>query len=43
VGNQVLYTVRDPLLVEVLDIMRRYFQRHFEEAIAMHKHMEDIR
>ena len=41
-GNQVLYTVRDPLLVEVLDIMRRYFQRHFEEAIAMHKHMEDI-
>ena len=42
VGNQVLYTVRDPLLVEVLDIMRRYFQRHFEEAIAMHKHMEDI-
>jgi len=40
VGNQVLYSVRDPLLVEVLDTMRQYFQRHFEEAIAMLKNME---
>jgi ArsR family transcriptional regulator len=34
-GNQVFYSVRDPLLIEVLDIMRRYFQAHIEEAMAM--------
>ena len=39
-GNQVLYSVRDRLLIEVLDIMRRYFQRHFEEAIKMYKQLE---
>ena len=31
-GNQVFYSVRDPLLVDVLDIMRRYFERHLSEA-----------
>ena len=34
-GNQVFYSVRDPLIVEVLDIMRRYFQAHVEEAMSM--------
>jgi DNA-binding transcriptional ArsR family regulator len=34
-GNQVFYSVRDPLLIDVLDIMRRYFQAHVEEAISM--------
>lgn len=34
-GNQVFYSVRDPLLVEVLDIMRRYFQAHVEESMTM--------
>jgi ArsR family transcriptional regulator len=34
-GNQVFYSLRDPLLTEVLDIMRRYFQAHLEEALAM--------
>jgi len=33
-GNQVFYSVRDPLLIEVLDIMRRYFQAHVEEAMS---------
>lgn len=33
-GNQVFYTVRDPLLSEVLDLMRRYFEAHLEEALA---------
>jgi DNA-binding transcriptional ArsR family regulator len=42
-GNQVLYSVRDPLLVEALEIMRRYFQRHFEDAIAMLKNVEKAR
>ena len=36
-GNQVFYSVRDPLLIEVLDIMRRYFQAHVEEALTMLK------
>ena len=36
-GNQVFYSVRDPLLIEVLDIMRRYFQAHAEEIISMLK------
>jgi ArsR family transcriptional regulator len=39
-GNQVFYSVRDPLLIEVLDIMRRYFQAHIEEAISMLKEID---
>jgi DNA-binding transcriptional ArsR family regulator len=39
-GNQVLYSLRDPLLTGVLDTMRKYFQRHFEEAIEMLEQME---
>ena len=34
-GNQVFYSVRDPLLLEVLDILRRYFQAHIEEALSV--------
>jgi ArsR family transcriptional regulator len=34
-GNQVFYSVRDPLLIEVLDVMRRYFQAHVEESMNM--------
>lgn len=34
-GNQVWYSLRDPLLLEVLAIMRRYFQAHLAEAMAM--------
>lgn len=34
-GNQVFYALRDPLLIEVLDTMRRYFQAHMQEALAM--------
>ena len=34
-GSQVFYSVRDPLLIEVLDVMRRYFQAHVEEAMSL--------
>lgn len=34
-GNQVFYSVRDPLLIEVLDILRRYFQAHLTESMVM--------
>jgi ArsR family transcriptional regulator len=33
-GNQVFYSLRSPLLIEVLDIMRRYFQAQLTEAVA---------
>ena len=38
-GNQVIYSLRDPLLIEVLDTMRRYFQAHLKEALAMLKQL----
>ena len=41
-GNQVFYSVRDPLIIEVLDIMRRYFQAHVEEAMAMLKQIDQL-
>jgi DNA-binding transcriptional ArsR family regulator len=34
-GNQVFYSLRNPILVEVLDIMRRYCQAHLKEAKQM--------
>jgi DNA-binding transcriptional ArsR family regulator len=34
-GNQVFYSLRNPVLVEVLDIMRRYFQANLSEAVQM--------
>jgi DNA-binding transcriptional ArsR family regulator len=34
VGNQVFYSVRDPLIIEVLDVMRRYFHTHMSEVLA---------
>ena len=34
-GNQVFYSLRNPVLSEVLDIMRRYFQANLTEAVQM--------
>lgn len=39
-GNQVFYSVRDPILFEVLALMRRYFQNHLREATEMLGKME---
>src|SRR5580692_7669348 len=39
-GNQVFYSVRDPLIIEVLDVMRRYFHSHLSEVMATLKAME---
>ncbi|MGA8530172.1 MAG: metalloregulator ArsR/SmtB family transcription factor [Acidobacteriaceae bacterium] len=33
-GNQVFYSVRDPLILEMLDLMRRYVVRQVDEAVA---------
>jgi DNA-binding transcriptional ArsR family regulator len=42
-GNQVLYSLRDPVLIEVLDAMRKYFQKHFEDSIEMLRQMKQSR
>ena len=34
VANQVFYAVRDPLIIEVLDVMRRYFHTHMSEVLS---------
>lgn len=39
-GNQVFYSIRNPLLVEILDSMRRYFQAHLTEAIQLLEEVE---
>ncbi len=35
VGNQVFYAVRDPVLIQVLDLLRQYFFAHLNETLAM--------
>jgi len=35
VGNQVFYSLRDPVLIEVLDILRRYFFQQLSETKSM--------
>ena len=34
-GNQVFYSVRDPVLIEVLELLKRYFYSHLNETLAM--------
>ena len=40
VGNQVFYSLRDPVLIEVLDILRRYFSSQLTDTMNM---LEEIR
>jgi len=35
VGNQVYYSIRDPALIEVLDILRRYFYAQLSTTVDM--------
>jgi DNA-binding transcriptional ArsR family regulator len=39
-GNQVFYSLRDPMLTEVLDVMRRYFKAHINGTLAALGEME---
>jgi ArsR family transcriptional regulator len=39
-GNQVFYTVRDPLINQVLALMRTYFHAHLKESLGMLDAME---
>jgi DNA-binding transcriptional ArsR family regulator len=40
-GNQVFYSLRGPLLVKILELMRQYFYAHLNEALAMLHDMEN--
>jgi ArsR family transcriptional regulator len=35
VGNQVYYAVRDPVLIDVLELLKKYFYSHLDETRAM--------
>ena len=39
-GNQVFYSLRDPILGKVLDLMREYFQAHLSEALELLQDMQ---
>ncbi len=34
-GNQVYYTLRDPVLIQVLDLLKHYFNAHLRQTAAM--------
>jgi DNA-binding transcriptional ArsR family regulator len=38
-GNQVFYSLRDPALIEVLDILKRYFYSQLTQSMSMLKEM----
>jgi DNA-binding transcriptional ArsR family regulator len=40
-GNQVFYSLRDPILGKVLNLMRQYFQSHLNESLAILRDMEE--
>ena len=34
-GNQVFYALRDPVIAEVLELLRQYFYSHLNETLAV--------
>ena len=34
-GNQVYYAIRHPVLIDVLDLLKQYFNAHLKETVAM--------
>jgi|SRR6516162_11392249 ArsR family transcriptional regulator len=44
-GNQVFYSVRDPLIWKMLDLMKKYFQKQVGESVAVLEEAErgDVR
>ncbi len=39
-GNQVFYSVRDPLIIQVLDLMRKYFHKQLSEDLSILEEVE---
>jgi len=42
-GNQVFYSLRDPILGKILNLMRQYFHAHLKEAMELLKDMDEQR
>ena len=40
-GNQVFYRLRDPMIGEVLNTLRKYFHTHLQQSVSMLKEMAD--
>jgi DNA-binding transcriptional ArsR family regulator len=38
-ANQVFYTLRDPVLIDVLDLLKQYFNAHLQHSAAMLEQM----
>jgi DNA-binding transcriptional ArsR family regulator len=34
-GNQVFYSLRDPIIGRILNLMRKYFQSHLKESLEL--------
>ena len=39
-GNQVFYSLRDPALIDVLDILKRYFYSQLSQTMSMMKEIQ---
>jgi ArsR family transcriptional regulator len=39
-GNQVFYSIRDPIIIKVLHLMRTYFHAHLKDVMEMLDEME---
>lgn len=39
-GNQVFYSLRDPVLIEVLDVLKRYFYSHLRQTMSRLKEIQ---
>jgi DNA-binding transcriptional ArsR family regulator len=39
-GNQVYYSLRDPVLKQVLDLLRQYFYSHLTESVTLLKEIK---
>lgn len=42
-GNQVLYSLRDPLLGDVLDLLKKYFHSQMRETVAAFRELAPTR
>jgi DNA-binding transcriptional ArsR family regulator len=40
-GNQVFYVVRDPVLIEVLDLLKQYISGHLQDTLATLGELDD--
>lgn len=40
-ANQVFYSLRDPILGKILNLMRQFFQAHLHEAMKLLKDMQE--